>query len=108
MDDQAKVPKLQLANHNSQVAQEREAMEPLPQPRMPSQDVEDTAGMSCPICQAPSRNRFCQAHETAYRNILGAYEAWREAIEIPWNRYLEDVVKNPYTGRWARDTCLFL
>jgi hypothetical protein len=44
----------------------------------------------------------------AYQKLLSAYEVWLEAIDIPWNRYLEEVVKNPYTGKWAREACLFL
>jgi hypothetical protein len=64
--------------------------------------------MSCPICLVPLRNRFCQAHEIAYSNLLGAYKVWREAMEIPWNRTLEEIEKNSSTERWAQDACLFL
>jgi len=42
-------------------------------------------------------------HEKAYRNIVKEYDVWKRASDVSWKEYLSEMVKNPYTGLWAKE-----
>ena len=64
--------------------------------------------MSCRICGRRAKSEFCKRHEEAYKSILEVYREWREAMSISWREYLEEIVKNPYSGRWVKDVASYL
>lgn len=59
--------------------------------------------MTCKICNQEAVDKYCELHERAYRNIVKKYDVWRRALNLSWEEYLNEVVKNPYTGSWARE-----
>jgi len=59
--------------------------------------------MKCRICNREAVDQYCELHEKAYRNIVQRYEDWRKAMEISWKEYLNEVMKNLYTGSWAKE-----
>ncbi|MEM3737164.1 MAG: hypothetical protein QXJ75_03645 [Candidatus Bathyarchaeia archaeon] len=62
--------------------------------------------MNCSICGRPSKSTYCERHETAYRNLVERFKDWNEAMEITWERFLEEVKLNPSTGIWAREVAM--
>ena len=59
--------------------------------------------MRCRICNREALEKYCELHEKAYRNIVQKYEEWRMAMDISWKEYLNEIMKNPYTGSWAKE-----
>ena len=59
--------------------------------------------MKCRICNREALEKYCELHEKAYRNIVEKYDDWRKAMDISWKEYLNEIVKNPYTGSWAKE-----
>jgi len=59
--------------------------------------------MKCIICNREALEKYCELHEKAYRNIVQKYEDWRRAMDVSWKEYLNEIVKNPYTGSWAKE-----
>lgn len=39
----------------------------------------------------------------AHENIVKKYSVWQRALEISWQEYLSEIVKNPLIGEWARE-----
>jgi len=64
---------------------------------------ESNSSEKCEICGREAGNKYCELHEKAYRNIVGKYDVWKNALDISWKEYLNDVVRNPYTGFWAKE-----
>jgi hypothetical protein len=44
----------------------------------------------------------------AYENVVEKYELWREACKVSWEEYLSDIVKNLFTGEWAKEVAEYL
>jgi len=42
-------------------------------------------------------------HLKAHENITKKYESWKKALGITWKEYLSEIVKNPFTGEWAKE-----
>ena len=59
--------------------------------------------MKCKVCEREAENEYCELHEKAYSNILREYDVWKKASDVLWKQYLSELVKNPYTGVWARE-----
>jgi len=59
--------------------------------------------MKCKVCEREAENEYCELHEKAYRNILREYDVWKKASDVSWKQYLSELVKNTYTGVWARE-----
>lgn len=59
--------------------------------------------MKCKICNREAQNKYCELHEKAYRGIVEKYEDWKKALDIEWKEYLDELVKNPFTGVWAKE-----
>lgn len=47
--------------------------------------------------------KYCELHEKAYKSLVKKYDVWRNALDSSWKEYLSEVVKNPYTGVWAKE-----
>jgi len=59
--------------------------------------------MKCRICNKEAVEKYCELHEKAYRSIVQKYDDWKRAIDISWKEYLNEILKNPYTGSWAKE-----
>jgi len=59
--------------------------------------------MKCEVCNQEAEDKYCESHEKAYKNIVKKYDVWRNALNLSWEEYLNEVAKNPYTGSWARE-----
>ncbi|MGB9853731.1 MAG: hypothetical protein ACPLRY_02860 [Candidatus Bathyarchaeales archaeon] len=60
--------------------------------------------MKCKVCSREAvENGYCDLHTKAYENVLKTYDAWRKALGISWKEYLSEIVKNPFTGEWAKE-----
>jgi hypothetical protein len=59
--------------------------------------------MKCRICNREALEKYCELHEKAHKNIVQKYEDWRRTMDISWKEYLNRIVKNPYTGSWAKE-----
>ncbi len=59
--------------------------------------------MKCRICSKEAVEKYCELHEKTYRSIVQKYDDWRKAMEISWKEYLNAILKNPYTGSWAKE-----
>ncbi|NWG11663.1 hypothetical protein HXY33_07990 [Candidatus Bathyarchaeota archaeon] len=44
----------------------------------------------------------------AYESVDGKYKIWNKALEISWKEYLSEIVKNPFTGEWAKEVAEYL
>lgn len=59
--------------------------------------------MRCEICEREADGQYCEIHGKAYGNLVEKFEVWRRALDLPWKRYLEEIVENPLTGEKARE-----
>jgi len=63
--------------------------------------------LKCKVCsreaQMQPQSRYCELHQKAYGNILKKFEVWKNASNIEWKNYLNEVAKNPFTGTWAKE-----
>ena len=59
--------------------------------------------MKCRICNREAVEKYCELHEKAYRSIVQNYDDWKRAMDISWKEYLNEVLKNQYTGSWAKE-----
>ncbi len=59
--------------------------------------------MQCECCNREATNEYCRLHERAYANILRKFEIWKHAADLSWEQYLNEIVKNPFTGAWAKE-----
>jgi len=65
--------------------------------------------LKCKICdREASEGDYCDFHKKAHESIIEKYERWREACEISWKEYLSEIVKNPFTGEWAKEVAKYL
>ena len=59
--------------------------------------------MKCRICNKEAVEKYCELHEKAYRSIVQKYEDWKRAMDISYREYLNEILKNSYTGSWAKE-----
>ena len=58
----------------------------------------------CAICRREAYERkYCEIHARAYRCIHEKYDVWKDALSVSWEEYLSEIIKNPYTGSWAKE-----
>ena len=65
--------------------------------------------MRCNICGRESESEYCVYHSMAYKNVREQFEKWSRALGLTWEEYLRELMKNDYTGVWAKevaDYCL--
>jgi hypothetical protein len=65
-------------------------------------------GERCEICPRPrvDGSQLCRYHQLAYNRLRKAFESWREALNVDWRDFLEEVLKLPQLGEWAREVAL--
>ncbi|MFC1486919.1 hypothetical protein ACFLRN_04435 [Thermoproteota archaeon] len=59
--------------------------------------------MKCIFCGRESVEKYCGFHDDAYRNVVKKFVDWKKATGVSWKEYLKAVVKNSYTGAWAKE-----
>jgi len=61
--------------------------------------------LKCKVCEreTAANSEYCELHEAAHRNLIEKYEDWKKALGISWKEYLNEIVKNPLTGEWAKE-----
>ena len=59
--------------------------------------------MKCKVCGKEAKNKYCELHEKAYTSIMEKFEIWKNAAGLSWEQYLNELVKNPFTGTWAKE-----
>jgi hypothetical protein len=65
--------------------------------------------LKCTICDRKSNaGSYCKSHAKAYENIVRNYNQWKKALEISWKEYLSEIVNNPLSGEWAKETAQHL
>ncbi|KYH41386.1 MAG: hypothetical protein AYL32_005870 [Candidatus Bathyarchaeota archaeon B26-2] len=64
--------------------------------------------MKCEICGRRAESRFCELHKRAQENLREKYEEWKRAMDITWEEYLREVLKNPLTGLWVKEVARIL
>jgi hypothetical protein len=59
----------------------------------------------CKICnkETSEKDEYCELHAKAYENITKRYDIWKKALNITWNDYLNEILKNPSTGVSAKE-----
>jgi len=64
--------------------------------------------LKCKICDKETESEFCSFHQKAYENLIKNYEEWKKALEISWKDYLNEIIKNPYSGKWVKEVAEYL
>lgn len=59
--------------------------------------------MKCKVCRREAQNKYCDLHEKASANIVQKFEIWKNSADMSWEQYLNELVKNPSTGIWAKE-----
>ncbi|RLG91418.1 MAG: hypothetical protein DRO36_04245 [Candidatus Hecatellales archaeon] len=63
----------------------------------------------CVICSNESDGgEFCVWHRLSYERLEEMFKVWREAMEIGWKEFLEEVRKNPNTGVWVKEVISYI
>ena len=59
----------------------------------------------CSLCwrRRKDGSEYCKYHLSAKENLLKAFRAWQEALEIEWEDYLVAIVTRQESGEWVRD-----
>lgn len=60
--------------------------------------------LSCKICGKETVNKnYCALHEKAYQNLMEKFETWKEALDLSWKDYLNEIIKNLFAGTKAKE-----
>ena len=59
--------------------------------------------MKCKVCNREAITEYCELHEKARENIVKNYDTWKKALALSWIDYLNKIIKNSYTGLWAKE-----
>ena len=60
--------------------------------------------MKCKYCEREK----CKLHIKAYKNIIKKYSAWKKTLDLSWKEYLNEIVKNSFTGECAKEVARHL
>jgi len=64
--------------------------------------------VKCKICNKEAISEYCELHEKAHGSLVQRYDDWKRALELSWKEYLNEVVKNHYSGVWAKEVAQYL
>jgi hypothetical protein len=59
--------------------------------------------LKCKVCNREAQNKYCELHEKTYANIMREFGTWKNAADMSWEQYLNEIVKNEFTGIWAKE-----
>jgi len=57
----------------------------------------------CKIYDREAMTQYCELREKAHENIVQEYDLWKKALQISWEEYLNEVIKNSNTGTWTKE-----
>jgi len=58
--------------------------------------------MKCKLCGREADLDLCGYHSEAKTRLESSYKVWSEAYgSIGWTDYLNEILRNPDTGRWV-------
>ena len=58
----------------------------------------------CKVCNREAEEaNYHELHMKAYESSELEHDKWRRALSISWKDYLNEIVKNPLTGIWAKE-----
>jgi hypothetical protein len=60
---------------------------------------------TCRVCgrKRVEGSDYCVYHHGAHEGLKEAHEGWRRALGVGWAEFLDQVLKRPETGDWARE-----
>ncbi len=64
--------------------------------------------MNCIVCGRPSAGTYCERHDATYRSLVERFKEWQNAMEITWEKFLEEVRLNPNTGAWTKEVAAYI
>lgn len=66
--------------------------------------------MTCELCgrKTAKGEDLCHYHASALKNLREGYERWSKALEIGWDKYLEQVYDLDNSGLWIREVIEYL
>jgi hypothetical protein len=65
--------------------------------------------MKCKLCEREADLDLCGYHAEAKKRLESSYQVWREAYGfIGWTDYLNEILRNPDTGRWVVEVARFV
>ena len=72
---------------------------------MPLRKKEHKYSSACRVCNRAKieGSVYCIQHSQAYSNLEKSFAKWQHALGLAWEEYLENMIKAPGVGRWARD-----
>jgi len=63
--------------------------------------------LKCKVCsrevETLNQSGYCELHQNAYQRLQEKFDVWKTASNIDWKNYLQEVVRNPLTGTWAKE-----
>jgi hypothetical protein len=60
--------------------------------------------VKCQLCEREAVFGLCLYHQAAKEKVEATYPLWVKAYgKIEWKDYLDNVKRNPQTGRWAKE-----
>ena len=58
----------------------------------------------CKACNKEAETgNYCELHAKAYKNLVLKYGKWKSALNLTWEDYLNEIIRNPLTGTWAKE-----
>jgi len=64
--------------------------------------------VKCKICTKETTTEYCELHQKAHENLVQKYDNWKKALETSWEEYLNEILKNQYSGVWVREVAEYL
>jgi len=64
--------------------------------------------LRCEICSKEGGKELCERHSRAQELLKETFKRWQSAMEINWERYLEEVRSNPKTGSWVKEVVKYI
>jgi len=64
--------------------------------------------LRCEICSKESDKELCGRHSRAHELLKETFKRWQSAMEISWERYLEEIRSNPKTGSWVKEVAEYI
>lgn len=64
--------------------------------------------MKCKICIKETATEYCELHQKAHENLVQKYDDWKKALETSWEEYLNEIMRNQYSGVWVKEVAEYL
>ena len=64
--------------------------------------------MKCKICTKETATEYCELHQKAHENLVQKYDNWKKALKTSWEEYLNEIMRNQYSGVWVKEVAEYL